>query len=309
MDTDNNKPFKVTVIGSGAAMPAAGKYHSAHVLNVHGQYYLMDCGEGTQKAMLENGINPQKLKAIFISHLHGDHIYGLFPLLDTLGLSQRSCPLQVYAPAPLGDLLNCISRYLNGSRPYDIEYHEVDSASQQIVYEDNSVAIRTVPLHHRVPAVGYYCRERTPELNIRKEAIERYSLDVADILAAKRGEDLLVNGKMISNDRLTYTPFIPRSYAYCTDTVYSEEIARQINGVDLLYHEATYAAVDEELARLNGHSTSVEAACIALLAGAKKLLVGHFSRRYRNPSQLVEEARRIFPETEEAVEGRTYEVR
>lgn len=308
MNDENNKSFRVTVVGSGAAMPTAGKYHSAHVLNVHGQYYLMDCGEGTQKAMLESGINPQKLKAIFISHLHGDHIYGLFPLLDTLALSQRSHPLQVYAPAPLGDLLNCISRYLNGGSPYNIEYHEVDAASHQMVYEDKGVVIRTVPLKHRVPAVGYYCREIAPGLNIRKEVISHYSLGIDDILALKRGEDLWVDGKLISNERLTYIPYIPRSYAYCTDTVYSEEIARMIKGVDLLYHEATYAAVDEELARLNGHSTSVEAACIALLAGAKKLLVGHFSRRYRNPSQLVEEARRIFPNTEEAVEGKTYDV-
>lgn len=208
----------------------------------------------------------------YVNSQNGDHIYGLFPLLDTLALSQRSHPLQVYAPAPLGDLLNCISSYLNGGCLYNIEYHEVDAASHQMVYEDKGVVIRTVPLKHRVPAVGYYCREKAPGLNIRKEVISHYSLGIDDILALKRGEDLRVDGKLISNEQLTYTPYIPRSYA------------------------------------LNGHSTSVEAACIALLAGAEKLLVGHFSRRYRNPSQLVEEARRIFPNTEEAVEGKTYEV-
>lgn len=303
-----NTAFKVTVIGSGAAMPTAGKYHSAHVLDVHGQYYLMDCGEGTQKALLENGINPQKLKAIFISHLHGDHIYGLFPLLDTLGLTHRSEPLQVYAPAPLSHLLNCISVFLNGGRPYAIEFHEVATTVPKLVYADGGVEISTVPLKHRVPSVGYCCRERMPGLNIRKDAIARYSLDVPRILAAKRGEDLLIGGTVIPNSLLTHVPAAPRSYAYCTDTVFSAEIASLLKGVDLLYHEATYAAADEELAKTNGHSTSVQAAEIALLAGAKRLLIGHFSRRYKNPSQLVEEARRVFPETEEAAEGSTYEI-
>lgn len=307
-DKKENKPFKVTVIGNGAAMPTAWKYHSAHVLNAHEQFFLIDCGEGTQKAMLENKLNPQKLKAIFISHLHGDHLYGLFPLLDTLSLSQRSHPLEVFAPAPLRDLMNCMADTLNGGREYKIKYHEVDTTNHQIIYKNRGIEVWTIPLKHRVPSAGYLFREESPGLNIRKDAIKRYSLNIEQILSIKRGEDLYINGEEIANEQLTYIPYIPRSYAYCTDTVYSERIADMVKGVDLLYHEASFASGDTELAKINGHSTTTQAAQIARLAGAKKLLIGHFSGRYKEPSLLVEEARCVFPETEEAEEGKTYEI-
>lgn len=298
----------MTVLGNGAAIPVAGKYHSSQVLDFHHQLFLLDCGEGTQKAMLENGINPQKLKAIFITHLHGDHIYGLFPLLDTLGLSQRSQPLQVYGPAGLSDLVNAISSGMYGGHPYHVEFHVVDTTVNQIVFENNSLEVWSIPLKHRIPSTGYLFREKTSGLNIRKEMILDYSISIEEILSIKEGNNLIRNGVVIPNNLLAYTPSIPRSYAYCTDTVYSPDIARMIKNVDLLYHEASYASSDSELAKLNGHSTAAEAANIARLAEAKKLLIGHFSMRYRNPSALVDEARSVFPNTEEAEEGRTYDI-
>lgn len=308
MNTKDNIPFAITVIGNGAAIPIAGKYHSAHVLNTNNQYYLLDCGEGTQKAMLENGINPQKLKAIFISHMHGDHIYGLFPLIDTLSLSQRSQPLQVFAPAPMGRLMDSISDIMHGGHHYNIAYHEIDTEKHQQILENDDIEVWTVPLKHRVPSAGYLFREKKPGLNVRKEMVSRYSLGIDNIIAAKRGEDLQMDGVYIPNTELTYIPYTPRSYAYCTDTVYSEEISTMVKEVDILYHEASFAAADIELAKLNGHSTTTQAAQIALRAGAKKLLIGHFSARYKNPAQLVEEAQAVFADTEEAIEGRTYEI-
>lgn len=301
-------PFQVTVIGNGGAMPAAGKYHSAHAVNIHGQFYLTDCGEGTQKAMLEQHIPPQKLKAIFISHLHADHIYGLFPLLDTISLSQRKHPLQVFAPAPLKNLLDSVAGQLNGGRPYPIEFHPVDTTLHQVIYENGGMEVVSIPLKHRVPSAGYLFREKPPGLNIRKACIRQYSLNIEQILAVKRGEDMWIQGEKVANRELAYPPYTPRSYAYCTDTVFSAELAGMVQGVDLLYHEATFSASDSELARANGHSTTVQAARIASQAHAGKLLIGHFSGRYKNPALLVEEAKSVFPATEEAVQGKTYEI-
>lgn len=308
MAASDNKPFRVTVIGNGAAIPSAGKYHSSHVVNVHGQMLLMDCGEGTQKAMLENGLNPQKLKAIFISHLHGDHIYGLFPLLETLALSQRAEPLKVFAPLPLNHLMNCISHILYRGRGYDIDYQPVDTTSHRIIYENQEIEVWSLPLKHRVPSSGYLVREKTPKLNIRKDAIAQYSLNVDEILTLKQGGDLYREGLTVPNDELTYIPYTPRSYAYCTDTVFSEELIPMVKAINLLYHEASFATADKEIAGINGHSTAAQAAQIALQAGVKKLLIGHFSLRYKDPSLLVKEAKVIFTKTEEAVQGKTYKI-
>ncbi len=316
--------FKVTILGSSAAMPMAGRHHSAHALNVHEQYYLVDCGEGTQTRLMECGINPLKINAIFITHLHGDHLYGLFPLVATLGLMGRRTPLKVFAPEPLGELMACMDRLLGENTAFPVEYHPVDTRNHAMIYENSVMEVWTVPLRHRVPAAGYLFREKTPSLNVRKEMIGRYGLGVAQIVAAKRGEDIvlyddnparadalysdIVAGAVIPNSRLTYTPYQPRSYAYCTDTLYSGKVASLVSEVDLLYHEATFAADDKALAKDTGHSTSEQAARVAVTAGAERLLIGHFSGRYKDEQRLVDEARTVFPATDAAEEGRTYEI-
>ena len=317
--------FKVTILGSSAAMPAAGRHHSAHALNMHEQYYLVDCGEGTQTRLTECGINPLKINAVFITHLHGDHLYGLFPLVATLALMGRRTPLKVFAPEPLGELMACMDRLLGENTAFPVEYHPVDTRKHEMVYENSVMEVWTIPLRHRVPAAGYLFREKAPPLNVRKDMIGRYGLGVAQIVAAKRGEDIILDdgnparadaayfdivpGVVIPNSRLTYTPYQPRSYAYCADTLYSGKVASLVAGVDLLYHEATFAAADKTLAKDTGHSTSEQAARAAATAGVGRLLIGHFSGRYKDIQQLVDEARAVFPVTDAVEEGHTYEIK
>lgn len=276
-------------------------------MNVDEQYYLVDAGEGVQKQMFRYGINPLKLRGIFISHLHGDHVFGVFPLISTLGLYGRRTPLKIFAPRPFGEILESHLRYFDSDLPYEVEWVEVDTTAHRIIFENNSLEVWSIPLRHRVPASGYMFREKMPELNVDKFKIERYGLSVKQIVAAKRGEDIaLDDGTVIPNTEITYLPRQPKTYAYCSDTNRSAMVARRVKGADLLYHEATYAAAERRQAKERGHSTSVDAAETALAAEAKRLIIGHFSSRYKEPSVLLDEARAVFPATDIATEGETY---
>ncbi len=299
--------IKVTILGSASAKPTANRHPSAQIVNVDEQYYLVDAGEGVQKQMFRYGINPLKLRGIFISHLHGDHVFGVFPLISTLGLYGRRTPLKIFAPRPFGEILESHLRYFDSDLPYEVEWVEVDTTAHRIIFENNSLEVWSIPLRHRVPASGYMFREKMPELNVDKFKIERYGLSVKQIVAAKRGEDIaLDDGTVIPNAEITYLPRQPKTYAYCSDTNRSAMVARRVKGADLLYHEATYAAAERRQAKERGHSTSVDAAEIALAAEAKRLIIGHFSSRYKEPSVLLDEARAVFPATDIATEGETY---
>ena len=299
--------IKVTILGSASAKPTANRHPSAQIVNVDEQYYLVDAGEGVQKQMFRYGINPLKLRGIFISHLHGDHVFGVFPLISTLGLYGRRTPLKIFAPRPFGEILESHLRYFDTDLPYEVEWVEVDTTAHRIIFENNSLEVWSIPLRHRVPASGYMFREKMPELNVDKFKIERYGLSVKQIVAAKRGEDIaLDDGTVIPNAEITYLPRQPKTYAYCSDTNRSAMVARRVKGADLLYHEATYAAAERRQAKERGHSTSVDAAETALAAEAKRLIIGHFSSRYKEPSVLLDEARAVFPATDIATEGETY---
>lgn len=299
--------IKVTILGSASAKPTANRHPSAQIVNVDEQYYLVDAGEGVQKQMFRYGINPLKLRGIFISHLHGDHVFGVFPLISTLGLYGRRTPLKIFAPRPFGEILESHLRYFDPDLPYEVEWVEVDTTAHRIIFENNSLEVWSIPLRHRVPASGYMFREKMPELNVDKFKIERYGLSVKQIVAAKRGEDIaLDDGTVIPNAEITYLPRRPKTYAYCSDTNRSAMVARRVKGADLLYHEATYAAAERRQAKERGHSTSVDASETALAAEAKRLIIGHFSSRYKEPSVLLDEARAVFPATDIATEGETY---
>lgn len=299
--------IKVTVLGRASAKPTVTSHPSAQIVNVNEQYYLVDAGEGTQQQMFRRGINPLKLRAVFISHLHGDHVFGLFPLLSTMGLCGRQMPLKVFAPRPFDEMLEFHLKYFDEHLPYQVEWVEVDTTKHSCIFENKSVEVWSVPLRHKIPCAGFHFKERSPELNVHKFKIEKYSLSIAQIVAAKRGEDItLEDGTVIENSELTYLPFTPKSYAYLSDTSRSAVAARRIKGVDLLYHEATYTKEFARDAKERGHSTAADAAQIAVAAEANALIIGHFSSRYKSPEALLAEAKEIFENTQLAEEGETY---
>ena len=301
--------MKVTILGSSSAKPSAERHPSAQIVNVDEQPFLVDAGEGVQQQMFRCGINPLRLRGIFISHLHGDHVFGLFPLLSTLGLYGRQMPVRIFAPAPFGEILEGFKKYFEDHLSYEIEWVEVDTTANALIYESRTLEVWSIPLRHSLRAAGFLFREKPAGLNVEKFKIERYGLTISQIVAAKRGEDIVLeDGTVIPNGELTYVPRRSASYAYCSDTSFSAKVAGIVSGVDVLYHEATYADDSKSVASERGHSTASQAAEVARRAGAGKLLIGHFSSRYKDPGILLEEARAVFPRTEIASEGRTYEI-
>lgn len=301
--------FKVTILGTASARPMPHRHPSAQVVNIHEQYYLVDAGEGVQQQLMRYGVNPLKINAVFISHLHGDHLYGLFPLISTLGLYGKKTALKVYAPAPFGEMLEAHLRLFDSELPYAVEWIEVDTTKHQLLFENRTIEVWSIPLRHRVPCSGFLFREKEPPLNIEKYKITKYNLSIAQIAAAKRGEDVVLeSGEVIANNELCYRPYAPRSYAYLSDTNFSAKAAGLCKGVDLMYHETTYMASEQRQAKMRGHSTTHDAAKAALKAEARKLIIGHYSSRYKAVEELAEEARSLFTESYAAIEGETHEI-
>lgn len=301
--------FSVTILGAASAKPSANRHQSSQLVNHSGQYFLVDAGEGVQHRLMKVGVNPLRLTAVFISHLHGDHLFGLFPMISTLGLMGRKRPLHIYAPNPFGEILEYHKRYFDTELPYEVVWHELKTTQNELLFENGVLEVWSVPLRHRVPTAGFLFREKPAVLNVRKEAIERYGLGIAQITAAKRGEDVeLESGEIVPNANLTYIPWEPRSYAYLSDTNYSGKAVSLVKGVDLLYHEATYAGDMRREAKDRGHSTTLDAARAAVESGASKLLIGHFSSRYKDDRVLVEECRTVFPESYLAEEYKRFEI-
>lgn len=299
--------MKITILGSSSAKPSVNLHPSAQIVNVDEQYFLVDAGEGVQQQMFRCGINPLRLRGIFISHLHGDHVFGLFPLLSTLGLYGRVMPLRIFAPAPFGEILEAFLKYFESHLGYEIQWTEVDTTAHALIYESKSLEVWSIPLRHSLRAAGFLFREKEPSLNVDKFKIGRYGLTIPQIVAAKRGEDVtLDDGTVIPNGELTYIPRRAVSYAYCSDTAFSAKVAGIVRGVDVLYHEATYGSDNKSVAAERGHSTAAQAAEVARRAEVGRLLIGHFSSRYKEPSVLLAEARAVFPNTDTAIEGETY---
>lgn len=296
--------FELTILGSSSAIPTSKRNLTAQVLNVHERFFLIDCGEGTQIQIRKNKVRLGKINHIFISHLHGDHIFGLFGLISTFNLLNRNTDLHIYAHPELENILNRHIEYFERTLSFRIIYHHIKPKINDVIYEDEKVKVETIPLKHRVPTCGFRFTEQPHLRNLRKNVVATYNIPISKIQAIKEGEDFInENNELIPNEKLTLPPYKIRSYAYCTDTAYSEKIIPLINDVDLLFHEATFARGMKRQAKITSHSTSEDAAKIAKKAKAGKLIIGHFSARYKDITPILSEAREIFPNTFSAEDG------
>jgi ribonuclease Z len=301
--------FSVTILGSRSALPTKNHYPTAHVLNVHERLFLIDCGEGAQMQMKRYGISVLRIDAVFISHLHGDHLFGLFGLLSTMSMLGRKGELSIYAPALLEDVLRDHLKYFGDGMTFTPVVRAVDTHKANLIFENRAMTVHAIPLKHRVPAAGFLFREKTPPLNVHKHLIAAHNLSIHHIVQLKNGEDIcLPDGTTLANEDLTYRPYSPRSYAYCSDTLFYEKVIDQVRDADLLYHEATFQSDRMAMARETMHSTAADAATVARDAQVKKLLIGHFSSRYARDEGFLKEAQAIFPNTDIAREGKTFKI-
>jgi ribonuclease Z len=301
--------MKVTILGSSSALPTSDRYPSAHVLNAHERLFLIDCGEGTQMQLRKCRIKFGKINHIFISHLHGDHVFGLYGLLSTFNLMGRENPIHIYAPENYNLMLNSHLKDFDITLNFEIDFTPLRGKDPVMILEDKYITVTSFPLQHRVETFGFFFREKPAQRNILKECIEKYEIPFVKIPDIKKGEDYITKeGHLIRNDELTIPPPKPFSYAYCSDTMFFSRLAKFIKDVDLLYHEATFDASLADLAKLTGHSTTIDAANTAKAANAKTLIIGHFSARYKDISVLVNETKAIFPATIPAIDGTTYDI-
>jgi ribonuclease Z len=296
--------FEVTVLGCGSALPTVKHNGSGMVVNIREKYFLVDCAEGTQVELRRNHIHLNRLFNVFITHLHGDHCFGLMGLISTLGLLGRTAPLHVYGPQDIETLFQPLIDYHCNGMTYKVVFHPIDTQQNVCIYEDKSLQVFSIPLKHRIRCCGYYFKEKELSRHILKEAIEKYDIPISQINNVKAGLDYVMpNGQIIKNEVLTTPPSPARSFAYCSDTVFRPEIAEMMKGVDLLYHEATFAESEKLLCSKVYHSTAKQAAEIARLAGAKQLMLGHYSSRYNDETILQKEAAEVFENTILAKEG------
>lgn len=298
------EPFKIHILGCGSALPTLRHNPSSQVVELRGKQFMIDCGEGTQTQMRRSRIGFNKIVAIFISHIHGDHCFGLIGMLSSFGLLGRTMPLAIYAPKDFKPVLDMLLATFCTDFDYEIQFHAVDTTKQQVVYEDRSLTVETIPLKHRVPTCGYLFREKPTLPHIRRDMIDFYGIPTSQINNIKNGASWTdEEGREVPNSRLTTPADPPRSYAYCSDTCYLPDLAARVSGVSCLYHESTYATPDIEKAQKYFHTTAAQAAQVARDAQVGRLLLGHYSSKYDNEDVLLEEARQVFETSELSNDG------
>ncbi len=302
-------PFTVTVLGNGSAVPTSFQKPSSQLVTYGSKRFMVDCGEGTQMQMITYKTGHRHIDHIFISHLHGDHFFGLIGFLNTLHLYGRKQPLHIYAVKELKKVVELQLEVSNSNLSYPLMFHFLGSSFQEPLYDDKNIEIFHFPLNHRITTYGFIFREKPGERKLKKSFIEEFHPSIEQMHAVKSGRDFISKaGETIANKEITIDPIPPRSCAYCSDTAYFEEVIPYIKNVNLLYHEATFDNSQQMLAKEKFHSTAAQAATIAKKAKAGKLLLGHFSARFKERTHLLEEAKEIFLEITLSVEGESYEV-
>lgn len=299
--------FNVHILGCGSAKPSNGHLPSCQVVDVRGKLYMVDCGEGAQMQWSRVGLGMTRLGHIFISHGHGDHCFGLPGLISTMGLLGRTAELHIHAPADLHRFIDCVLDDFCKDMSYEVHFHGVDTQQHALVFEDRSIEVWSLPLRHRLPCCGYLFREKPLLPHIRPEMLACYDIPVSQVNNIKMGMDwTLPDGEVIPNARLVRSSDPARSYAYCSDTLFTPQLAECMQEVDLLYHEATFGDELKLRAQQTGHSTARQAAEMAQLCHAKRLVIGHFSGRIKDEGAHLREATAVFPNTLLAAEGRTF---
>ena len=301
--------FDVNILGCGSALPTTRHFLSSQVINLREKLYMIDCGEGTQLQFRAMKLNFNRLNHIFLSHLHGDHCFGLPGLISTLGLLGRTADLHIYAQPDAEKVFQPMLDYFCAQLPYKIFFHLFNPSKHELIFEDRTLNVYSIPLKHRVPSAGFLFEEKPKNSHIIREMTDFYQIPVSQMNTIKNGADFVTpEGETIPNNCLTRPAEPPKKYAYCSDTAYSEKIIPIIEGVDLLYHEATFSEEDLARAKETYHSSAKQAAMIAKAANVKKLMLGHFSARYPNENVLLQEARTIFPNTILADEKKSIKV-
>jgi ribonuclease Z len=302
-------PFELTILGCSSATPTSTRNPTAQLLQVAGRFFLIDCGEATQIQLRKYKVKFQRIDHIFISHLHGDHYLGLMGLLSSMHLLGRTKALWLYCPAGLEEIINVQLKHSATVLNYEINYRFHDSSKQELIFEDEKVKVKTIILNHRIPCCGFLFSEKPKPRNLKKDAIETYKIPLSAIPAIRQGQDFIAQDhSRIPNSELAFPEMQTHSYAYCSDTCYDEQVIAQVKGVDLLYHESTFTEEMKQRAIETNHSTAQDAGNVALKAEVGVLLLGHYSARYTDLSPLLEEARRVFPNSHLSYEGMRFDV-
>lgn len=300
--------FKLNILGSGSALPKNHAFPTSQVLEMREKQFMIDCGEGAQIRMRQYKVGYSRLNHIFISHLHGDHCFGLLGLLSSLGMLGRTSDITIHAHPDLEKLISCQINYFLRDFPFQVHFDNFSPFSSDIIYEDKSVSVRTLPLKHRVPCSGFLFEEKASGRHLVRQMLDAYEIPISQFNKIKEGADFVTpDGEVVPNSRLTREPEPPKKFAYMSDTAYSEKNIDVVEGADCLYHESTFLSCDTARIKDTLHSSAAQAAAFAAKANVKQLIIGHYSARYNDTNLFLDEAKRIFANTFAAKDGDTFE--